>query len=59
MGIAPSNARPNHPSASPKWKLDEECCGQTMLDYKEMDPRDDVWESGSALRNDVFFYFLT
>lgn len=60
MGIAPPSARPEHPStsASIKWKPDEKRCGQTMLDYKEMDPKDDVWESGSALRDDVIFLLL-
>lgn len=55
MGIAPPLARPNHPNVPQKWNAEEKRCGVTMLDYKEEDPQDDVWECGSIVRNGVIF----
>uniref|UniRef100_A0A7I4DBT2 Kinesin motor domain-containing protein n=2 Tax=Physcomitrium patens TaxID=3218 RepID=A0A7I4DBT2_PHYPA len=52
VGIAPPHARPHNPSAS-KPSPDEIHCSHLMLDYKEADPSNDVWETGSSFRNHV------
>nr|XP_024369618.1 kinesin-like protein KLP1 isoform X5 [Physcomitrium patens] len=53
VGIAPPHARPHNPSAS-KPSPDEIHCSHLMLDYKEADPSNDVWETGSSFRNHKF-----
>lgn len=57
VGIAPPTPSPNNPSTSQKLDPDAKRCGVIMLDYKDTDPVDDIWESGRNLRNNVKSFF--
>jgi hypothetical protein len=60
VGTAPLEARPDG-RLSPDRPLspDAKRCGVTMLDYKEKDVPEGVWECKSEVRNDVCLFNYT